>query len=183
MKYINIYKIFFLFFLIICSCKTQQDEKSSPSSNIPKVEFTQYDMGQSDLPLLKSKVNDFEFVFTLEQSEKLTLMIREFEKNTSNQIVIVSIESIGKYTDFEKFAVDLSKFNGIGLKEKNNGLTIVFSKNLRQIRISTGSGTEQILTNEICKKILDQIIIPEFKNDDYYSGIEKGLMELMAKWK
>ena len=176
-------RIIFIIFLTICSCKTIQVEKKEPNTNAPKVEFSDYDLGKSDLPKLKRQINDYEFVFTMEQLEKLTLKIREFEKNTTNQIVIVSIKSIGKYTDFDKFALDLSNYNGIGLKEKNNGLSIVFSKNLKKIRISTGTGTEKILTDEICKKIIDENIIPEFKNGDFYSGIEKGLNELIVKWK
>ena len=168
--------------MTISSCKTKQIEKAEPNTNAPKVEFSEYDLGKSDLPKIKRQVNDYEFVFTMEQLEKLTLMIREFEKNTTNQIAIVSIKSIGKYSDFDEFAIDLSNYNGIGLKEKDNGLSIVFSKNLRKIRISTGFGTEKILTDEICENIIDQTIIPEFKNGDYYSGIEKGLAELIAKW-
>lgn len=178
-----ILKIIFIVFLTISSCKTKQIEKTEPKTNAPKVEFSEYDLVKSDLPKLKRQVNDYEFVFTMEQLEKLTLMIREFEKNTTNQIAIVSIESIGKYSDFDKFAVDLSNYNGIGLKEKDNGLSIVFSTNLRKIRITTGFGTEKILTDKICKNILDQTIIPEFKNGNYYSGIEKGLTEIMVKWK
>ena len=177
-----IFKIIFFAFLTIYSCKTKQIEKTEPNTNPPKVEFSEFDLGESDLPKLKREVNDFELIFTVEQLEKLTLMIKEFEKNTSNQIAIVSIKSIGSYTDFDKFAVDLSNYNGIGLKEMNNGLSIDFSKNLRKIRISTGLGTEKILTDEICKNIIDQTIIPEFKNGDYYSGIEKGMAELIAKW-
>ena len=178
-----IFKIIFIAFLTIYSCKTKQIERAEPNTNAPKVEFSEYDLGESDLPKLKRQVNDYEFVFTMEQLEKLTLKIREFEKNTTNQIAIVSIESIGKYTDFDKFAIDLSNYNGIGLKEEDNGLSIVFSKKLRKIRISTGNGTEKVLTDEICKNIIDQTIIPEFKNGDYYSGIEKGLTELITKWK
>ncbi|WP_405377578.1 TPM domain-containing protein [Nonlabens sp. Asnod3-A02] len=178
-----IFKIILIAFLTICSCKTKQIEKIEPNTNAPKVEFSEYDLGESDLPKLKRQVNDYEFVFTMEQLENLTLKIREFEQNTTNQIAIVSIKSIGKYTDFDKFAIDLSNYNGIGLKEKDNGLSIVFSKNLRKIRISTGIGTEKILTDEICKNIIDQTIIPEFKDGNYYNGIEKGLTELIAKWK
>jgi uncharacterized protein len=178
-----ILKIIFIVFLTISSCKTKQIEKTEPKTNAPKVEFSAYDLGKSDLPKLKRQVNDYEFVFTMDQLEKLTLMIRVFEKNTTNQIAIVSIESIGKYSDFDKFAVDLTNYNGIGLKEKDNGLSIVFSKKLRKIRISTGFGTEKILTDEVCKNIIDQTIIPEFKNGNYYSGIEKGLAEIIAKWK
>lgn len=178
-----ILKIILIIFFTLNSCKTKQIEEKEPTTDPPKIEFLEFNFGESDLPKLKREVNDFEHVFTIEQLEKLTLMIREFEKNTSNQIVIVSIKSIGTYTDFEKFSVDLSNYNGIGLKGINNGLTIVFSKKLRTIRISTGLGTEKNLTDDICKNIIDQTIIPEFKKGDYYSGIEKGMVELMAKWK
>ena len=169
--------------MTISGCKSKQIDKTEPSSEAPKVEFTEFDLGKSDLPKLKREVNDYEFIFSLEQLEKLTLLIREFKKETTNQIAVVSIDSIGKYTDFDQFAIYLSNYNGIGLKEKDNGLTIVFSKNLRKIRISTGYGTEKILTDEICKKVIDQTIIPKFKNGEYYNGIEKGITELIAKWK
>jgi uncharacterized protein len=127
-----ILRILFIVLLTICSCKTKEIEKTEPNSELPTVEFTQYDFGESDLPKLKRQVNDFESIYTVEQLEKLTLLIRGFEKNTTNQIVIVSIESIGIHTDFDKFAVDLSNYNGIGLDEKDNGLTIVFSKRLKK---------------------------------------------------
>ncbi|WP_442264542.1 TPM domain-containing protein [Tenacibaculum sp. ZS6-P6] len=178
----KIFRIFIITVLIVSSCKSKQVDNIESKSEAPKVEFSEFDLGESDLPKLKREVNDYEFIFTIEQLEKLTLIIREFEKKSSNQIAIVSIASIGEYTDFDKFAIDLSNYNGIGLKEKNNGLTIVFSKNLRRIRISTGNGTEKILTDEICKKIMDNIIIPDFKKGEYYNGIEKGIKELISKW-
>ncbi len=178
-----IFRIFIFAFLLITSCKSKPFEKGQPDPNPPKVEFTPYALGESDLPKFKGEVNDLEFIFSLEELTNLTLMIREFERETTNQIAILSIDSIGKYTDFDKFATDLSNYNGVGLKDKNNGLTIVFSKNLRKIRISTGLGTEKILTDEICKKVIDQTIIPEFESGNYYAGIRKGLTELIAKWK
>lgn len=177
------FRIVLLTLLTFSGCKSKQINKTELSSETPKIKFTELDLRKSDLPKLKREVNDYEFIFTLEQLEKLTLMIREFEKKTTNQIVIVSIKSIGKYSDFDQFAIDLSNYNEVGLKGKDNGLTIVFSKNLRKIRISTGLGTEKILTDEICKKVIDQTIIPEFKNGEYFNGIEKGMTELIAKWK
>ena len=53
---------------------------------------------------------------------------------------------------------------------------------LREIRISTGLGTEKTLTDEICKKVIDSIIIPEFKNENYYEGVEKGIRSLIKQW-
>jgi len=178
-KIANILILGFLIFNLT-SCKTiKEKETENNIYDAPKVEF---DLGENSFPKLNREINDYEFNFNLEQLEKLTLIVREFEKRTTNQIAIVSIKSIGEYTDFDKYAIDLSNNSGVGLKEKDNGLTIVFSKELKRIRISTGTGTEKILTDDICKKIIDEKIIPEFKKGDYYLGIERGLLELINKW-
>ena len=72
---------------------------------------------------------------------------------------------------------------GVGTAEKNNGLTIVVCNPCKQIGIATGTGTELILTDEICKKVIEEKIIPEFKNGEFYNGIKKGVIELIEKWK
>ena len=127
-------------------------------------------------------VNDFENVFTSEQLIKLNKRISAYELETTNEIAIVTINSIKPYENINEYATDLSIEWGIGKIEKNNGLLIIFSKSLQKILISTGLGTERVLTDKICKNILDKIVIPEFKNDDYYIGIEKGLTELIKIW-
>ena len=99
-----------------------------------------------------------------------------------SKVVIVSIKSIKSYDDFDKYALDLSNNWGVGQKGKDNGLTIVFSKNLKKIRISTGTGTAKLLSDKECEIIIDETIIPEFKNGNFYDGIEKGLYQLIAKW-
>ncbi|SDY11031.1 uncharacterized protein SAMN05444411_1272 [Lutibacter oricola] len=165
----------------VTNCKTV--EKKKPNPNPPKVEFDSYYLGKSDFPEPKGFINDYELIFTPEEQVKLTNIIKEFEKKTSNQIAVVTIKSIGKYTDFDKYAVDLSDYWKIGQYNKDNGLTIILSKTLKKIRISTGNQTEHILTDEICMKILSDKIIPELKKGEYYNGIEIGLTELIKNWK
>ncbi|MDV7187344.1 TPM domain-containing protein [Lutibacter sp. TH_r2] len=60
-------------------------------------------------------------------------------------------------------------------------MVLVFSTSLKNLRISTGNNTQKILTNKICKNTIDTIIIPEFKQGNFYKGIKKGLEELMRK--
>ncbi|MEP5339638.1 MAG: TPM domain-containing protein [Algibacter sp.] len=134
-------------------------------------------------PFPIGSVSDYENIFTENQTKSLTDKILEYEQKTTREIAIVSIKSIEPYDNISKYATDLSNEWGIGKTKKDNGLLILFSKSLRKIRISTGHGTEKILTDEICKKVIDQTIIPELKNGNYYSGIEKGLAELIVKWK
>lgn len=127
-------------------------------------------------------VNDFENIFTPKQRMKLDTIIKAYEIETSNEIAVVTIDSIAPYENIKDFATDLANAWGIGKAGKDNGLLILLSKSRREIQISTGFGTEKVLSDEICKNIIDQTIIPEFKHGNYYEGIEKGLLVLMEKW-
>ena len=144
--------------------------------------FGQYVHHYESLPKYIGRVNDFEHILTDNQIKNLTKIINDFEVKTTNEIAIVTVDSIRPYEDIVPYSVDLGTLWGIGKKGKNNGLLVVVSKGLRKIRISTGYGTEKILKDEICKKIIDTQMIPEFKNGDYYNGIKNGLLALIDKW-
>lgn len=124
-------------------------------------------------------VNDFEGVFTKDQVDELTKIIQNHEKKTSNEIFIVTIESYKPYKTLFKYSLDLGNLWGIGKKDKNNGVMIVFGKQIREIRIQVGYGLEKKLQDDEAKKIIDDTIIPEFKKNDYYSGIKKGLLKII----
>jgi len=97
--------------------------------------------------------------------------------------VIVTTDNIGEFDKMVEFAVDFGDKHGVGKKDKNNGLVIVFSKKMRQTFLATGYGTENILKDDICIKIVDSTMIPYFKNLDYFGGLQAGLKECITKWK
>lgn len=161
------------------SCKGSAQETKSKKV-IPEVVSSE--IKKSTFPKPLGIINDYGLIFTESQRNKLSKILYDYDIETTRQIVIVTIDSITPYQDIHKYATDLGNKWGVGTKEKNNGLTIVFCKPRRQITIATGIGTEQILTDEICKEVIEKTIIPEFKKGDYYVGIEKGITELIAKW-
>jgi len=63
---------------------------------------------------------------------------------------------------------------GLGKKDKNNGVAIIFSNKQRQTFVATGYGIEKVLTDEIAQKIIDSLMIPEFKKAKYFEGIWEG---------
>lgn len=142
-----------------------------------------YGQTSKDFPELIGPVNDFENVFTAEQIDDLENIISSFEQKTTNEIAIVTINDIAEYSNFDDYTLDLANYWQIGKLYKNNGLVIAFSTNLREISIKTGTGTEKILTDTICKDVIDQEIVPEFKKGEYYRGIKKALLLLISKWK
>ena len=128
-------------------------------------------------------INDYDSIFSPSQRKELSDIIYDYNIETTRQIVVVTIDSIKPYSDIQKYAGNLMNYWGVGDAKKNNGLTIVVCNPCRQIGIATGTGTELILTDEICKNVIDQTIIPEFKNGEFYIGIKKGVTELIEKWK
>ena len=163
--------------LSLISCKGSAQEKET-------IETTTVSDYSKDVnfPEPIGYVNDFERIFTSDQKNQLEKIISDFEEQTTKEISIVTISSIEPYDDIGHYAADLAQHWGVGKSDSNNGLLIIFSQPLREIFISTGLGTEKILTDEICKRVIDDIIIPEFREGDFYSGIEKGLRVLISEW-
>ena len=128
-------------------------------------------------------VYDFEGLFSKDQVSELNEIISNEENETSNEVVIVSIESYAPYETLFDYSLELANYWEIGKKDKNNGIAIVFGKQIRQIRIQVGYGLENKLKDEEAKNIIDNIIIPEFKDGDFYSGIKKGLIEIIKEIK
>ena len=132
-------------------------------------------------------VSDFDMLFTPGQVKSLDSMIAVHEKETTNQVAVVTYQpdslQLEQAGGFEKFALSLFKQWGVGTKEKNNGIGILISKNLRKIRIETGFGLESKLTDEEAQQIIDSIITPEFKKGDYYTGVLKGLQSIFTEIK
>jgi uncharacterized protein len=128
-------------------------------------------------------VADFENIFTPEERFILDSLINSHELNYSNEVAIVTLTLdsilITSSEEFDNFSLTLFKKWGIGKKEKNNGIGILISTNLRKIRIDTGTGLTGKLTDEEAKKIIDTIIIPKFKNGEFYLGVLCGLQAIL----
>lgn len=155
-------------FLIIFSCKNYKSDGSEFNS-LPKNEA-------------QIAITDFSNIFTFDESVALSKKLINYESKTSNQIVILTIDSIKPYTDIQKYATDIGNFWGVGQRKKDNGLVIVLSKPLRKVSISTGYYTAKVLTDSICKNIIDYTMLPSFKKGNYYEGIDKAIDSIFKKW-
>ncbi|UTW66691.1 TPM domain-containing protein [bacterium SCSIO 12643] len=128
-------------------------------------------------------VNDFEGILKQGQIDHLNRMIVKHEKLTTNEIAIVTIESYAPYKTLFDYSLDLGNYWGTGKAGKNNGILIVFGKQIREVRIQVGKGLEDKLTNEEAKYIIDQYMVPKFKKGKFYTGIKKGLVKIMKEIK
>lgn len=128
-------------------------------------------------------VNDFEGILSQEQIRELNDILKKYEKETTNEIAIVTISSFDPYESLYDYSLALARYWSVGKKDKNNGIVIVFGKQIRQIRIQVGYGLEIKLNDDEAKKIIDYTIVPEFKTGNYFAGIKNGLLEIIDKLK
>jgi uncharacterized protein len=127
-------------------------------------------------------VNDFTDLFTPAQQTILDSLITAFEKATTVEISIVTIDStVTSRNDFDDYITALGNRWGVGKKETNNGVVIGICPSYKRIRISTGTGIMQQLTDQETKAIIDNIIIPQDKQGDYFNGTKLGLLAVMQE--
>ncbi|MCX8166852.1 MAG: TPM domain-containing protein [Candidatus Micrarchaeota archaeon] len=126
----------------------------------------------------KGFVNDYADM--LSQQEELTLenALRDVEKNLTIEIAVVTINSLEGDT-VENFANNLFEKWKIG-KKNDNGLLILIAKNEREIRIEVGYGLEPIITDGRAKRIIDELMVPNFKQGNYYVGIALAINEIVS---
>ena len=125
-------------------------------------------------------VNDLSNIFTQTQRDSLTNKILQYEKQTTNEIAVVTLDSIDG--TIEIYSLNLANEMGIGKRDKDNGLLILLLKSLRKVKILTAIETRRILTDSICQEIIDRRMIPEFKKGDFYKGIDTAIDDIILKW-
>lgn len=127
-------------------------------------------------------ISDFENIFSKAQISELDSLIGLFERETSNEIVVVTIDSWWTENQtFDDLILRIANEWGVGKKGLNNGVTIGICTGLRRIRICNGYGIETKLSDEETKKIMEYIIIPHFKKGNYFEGTKDGILAIINK--
>jgi uncharacterized protein len=142
----------------------------------------QNDDGIPPVPGLQTAVYDSADLLSEAQENALKEKLINYADSTSTQIVVVSIPSLeGRNINY--YAAQWAHKWGIGQKGKDNGVLILVAKNDRKLAIQVGYGMEHLLTDAMSRRIIELVIIPHFKQEDYYGGLDAGttaIMEVMA---
>jgi uncharacterized protein len=128
-------------------------------------------------------VNDFTGTLSEQQSDNLERKLVTFFDTTGNQITIVIVPSLNGY-DKSEYAYAIGEKWGVGKKEFDNGVVVLVKPKTTSERgeafIATGYGLEGAIPDAISKRIVEQEMIPRFKQNDYYGGLNAATDVLMA---
>ena len=124
-------------------------------------------------PKFQTSVYDYVNLLSKGQKSNLENKLVRYSDTTSTQIVVAIINST-EGENINYLAANWGEDWGIGDAEKDNGVLILLAKNDRKIAIQVGKGVEYLLTDFQSKRIIERVIIPEFKKRDFYGGLDKG---------
>ncbi|NKI31776.1 TPM domain-containing protein [Croceivirga thetidis] len=135
-----------------------------------------FSWAQFDIPPKPEKetsVYDYVNLLNAVQRGQLEQKLIRYSDSTSTQIVVAIISST-EGENINYLGAQWGQEWGIGQADKDNGILILLARDDRRIAINTGYGVEEFLTDLMSKRIIEQVIIPEFKQGDYYGGLNAG---------
>jgi uncharacterized protein len=118
-------------------------------------------------------VNDYANVLSPDEVQRLEEKLDRYSDSTSNQIAVILVSTLGG-DDIVQTAYKIGDSWGVGGKNQDNGIIILVAVNDHELTIQTGKGMEGPIPDVIAKRIIDNIIAPEFRNNNYYEGLDKA---------
>jgi uncharacterized protein len=122
-------------------------------------------------------VVDDAHLLTAAQLQILEQKLDVFNDTTSNQIAVVTLSTLNDIP-IEDYAVKLFREWGIGGSKHNNGVLLLIAVSDRKIRIEVGYGLEGAITDAMSNDIIDNDLSPNFREGNYYRGIEEATNSL-----
>ncbi|MGI4886561.1 MAG: TPM domain-containing protein [Janthinobacterium lividum] len=111
-------------------------------------------------------------------AKKLEGGLRRYADQTGTQVVVVTVPSLGgrQVSDYGRA---LGTAWGVGQRGKNNGLVVIVAAQEHKVTIQPGSGLVDKITPALTQRVIAQDFGPNFKQNNYFAGLRKGLSTLM----
>lgn len=156
--------IFFILLAIVCiSLFAIVFVKDSPTLEPFKV------------PEAKGYVNDYAEIMSPEAEMFLESILKTFKP----EIAVLTVKDLSRMS-IEEYSMKVADEWKVGDIDKDDGVILLVSTSDRKVRIEVGYGSEEKINDAKAGRILDENVIPYFKNDDWERGILEGVLAIKA---
>ena len=135
------------------------------------------------VPQLQARVNDNAGMLTPDQRTRLESVLADYEQQTGNQIAVLTVATTEPEA-IEQFGIRVVEAWQLGRKGVDDGVLLLIAKDnprsLRRLRIEAGRGVQGVLTDAQSKRILEDVIAPHFRQQEYYNGMVAGVSAIAA---
>ena len=131
-------------------------------------------------PTLSGRVVDEARLLSAEKEAAITAKLAQLETDTGDQFVVVTLNSLQDY-EIEDYGYRLGRAWGIGPGSTDSGVLLIIAPNERKVRIEVGYGLEPILTDAFSNQIIQNDILPPFRQSGFEEGIGAGVDAIIAQ--
>jgi uncharacterized protein len=135
------------------------------------------------VPPLQTRMTDKIGMLTENQRATLENVLKEYEERTGSQIAILLISKTEPEA-IEQYGIRVFDTWKLGRKGTDDGVLLIVAKDnppsLRRLRIEAGRGVQGTLTDAQSKRILQDVIAPHFRQNDFYGGLAAGVSAITS---
>ncbi len=125
-------------------------------------------------PPLDGRVVDGARLLSPAKEQEITAKLEALERDTTDQVVVVTVPSLQGH-EIEDYGYQLGRAWGIGREDKDNGVLLLIAPDEKKVRIEVGYGLEPVLTDAMSALIIQNAILPSFRQGYYERGITQGV--------
>jgi len=131
-----------------------------------------------DVPPFRARVNDYARMLNAREAQEIEERLRRFEEETNHQIAVLTIPTL-QGDDLQDFSIRVAETWKIGHRGHDNGVILLVVRDDRKIRIEVGYGLEGVLPDATAYRIIQDVILPRFRERDFLRGIESGVSAII----
>lgn len=141
--------------------------------------FSNQVYSQLAIPKLERRVTDQIGLLSSSQREVMEAQLSALEKEKGSQVAVLIVSSTSPET-IEQYSIRVADEWKLGRSDPDDGVLFLVAKADRKVRIEVGYGLEGAIPDAIAKRIIENNVIPHFRDGDYYLGIEEGLESISS---
>ncbi|GIX26215.1 MAG: hypothetical protein KatS3mg123_0096 [Burkholderiales bacterium] len=134
---------------------------------------------QAPVPELRARVTDLTGTLSAGERQALEQRLEAFEKKKGSQIAVLVVPTVRPET-IEQYAIRVAERWKLGREGIDDGVLVLVAKEDRELRIEVGYGLEGVLPDAIAKRIIDEVIVPRFRQGDFYGGLSAGVERVIG---
>jgi uncharacterized protein len=127
--------------------------------------------------------NDYAKVVSPKTAAELDRKLNDFERQTSNQVLIVIYPKMQSDSSIEDYTVRVAQKWGVGKRDRKNGIVLFVFIQDRKMYMQVGYGLEGALPDALAKRIIEDEIKPRFRQNDFDGGLRIGVDSIIAATK
>lgn len=131
-------------------------------------------------PALNGRVVDQAQVLSPQAEAELTQELAALETSTGRQLVVATVPDLQGYP-IEDYGYQLGRAWGVGDKDRDDGVVLLVALKERQVRVEVGYGLEPVLTDALSNVILQERVLPQFREGRLEAGVLAGARAIVQQ--